>query len=49
MDTEFVVSLDGIWMFTGFDKTLYNAGRIALWTKGDSITRFDQIEMAPLP
>jgi hypothetical protein len=49
MDTEFVVSLDGIWMFTGFDKTLSKAGRIALWTKGDSLTRFDQIEIAPLP
>ena len=48
-DDEFVVSLDGIWVFTGFDKTLFRAGRIALWTKGDSVTRFDQIEIAPLP
>ena len=48
-DDEFVVSLDGIWVFTGFDKTLSQAGRIALWTKGDSVTRFDQIEIAPLP
>jgi hypothetical protein len=48
-DDEFVVSLDGIWVFTGFDKTLSRAGRIALWTKGDSVTRFDQIEIAPLP
>jgi hypothetical protein len=48
-DDEFVVSLDGIWMFTAFDKTLSQAGRIALWTEGDSITRFDQIEIAPLP
>ena len=46
---EFVVSLDGNWVFTGFDKTLSRAGRIALWTKGDSVTRFDQIEIAPLP
>jgi hypothetical protein len=46
---EFVVSLDGNWVFTGFDKTLSQAGRIALWTKGDSVTRFDQIEIAPLP
>jgi hypothetical protein len=36
-------------MFTAFDKTLSQAGRIALWTEGDSITRFDQIEIAPLP
>ena len=46
---EFVVSLDGNWVFTGFDKTLSQAGRVALWTKGDSVTRFDQIEIAPLP
>ena len=46
-DDEFVVSLDGIWAFTGFDKTLSQAGRIALWTKGDSVTRFDQIEIEP--
>ena len=48
-DNEFVVSLDGIWVFTGFDKTLTQPGRIALWTKGDSVTRFDRIEIAPLP
>jgi hypothetical protein len=49
VDNEFTVSLDGNWVFTGFGKTLSQAGRIALWTKGDSITRFDQIEIAPLP
>jgi hypothetical protein len=48
MDDEFVVTLDGIWVFTGFDKALSRAGRVALWTKGDSITRFDQIEIEPL-
>jgi hypothetical protein len=48
-DDEFVVSLDGIWVFTGFDKALSGSGRIALWTKGDSVTRFDQIEIVPLP
>jgi hypothetical protein len=48
-DDQFIVSLDGIWVFTGFDKTLSNAGRIALWTKGDSITRFDSIAISPLP
>jgi hypothetical protein len=49
VDNEFTVSLDGIWVFTAFDRTLSQAGRIALWTKGDSVTRFDQIEIAPLP
>ena len=49
VDNEFTVSLDGTWVFTGFDRTLSKPGRIALWTKGDSVTRFDQIEIVPLP
>jgi hypothetical protein len=49
VDNEFTVSLDGVWMFSGFDKTLSRAGRVALWTKGDSTTRFDLIEITPLP
>jgi hypothetical protein len=49
VDNEFTVSLDGTWVFTGFDQTFPQPGRIALWTKGDSVTRFDQIEIAPLP
>ncbi len=48
-DDEFVVSLDGIWMFTAFDKALSQAGRIALWIEGDSVTRFDSIAITPLP
>jgi hypothetical protein len=48
MGDEFVVSLDGTWMFTGFDKTLSQPGHIALWTKGDSITRFDSMAIARL-
>jgi hypothetical protein len=47
-DEEFVVSLDGAWVFTGYDKTLSQPGRIALWTKGDSIIQFDSIAIAPL-
>lgn len=48
-DDEFVVSLDGTWVFTAFDKTLSQPGRIALWTKGDSVTRFDSIAITALP
>jgi hypothetical protein len=48
-DDEFVVSLDGIWMFTAFDQTLSQAGRIALSTEGDSVTRFDSIAITPIP
>jgi len=49
VDNEFTVSLDGTWAFTAFDETLSQPGRIALWTKGDGVTRFDQIEIVPLP
>ncbi|MDB5603214.1 MAG: hypothetical protein JWP25_114 [Bradyrhizobium sp.] len=48
VEDEFVVSLDGIWVFTGFDKTFPHAGRIALWTGTDSITRFDSITITRL-
>jgi hypothetical protein len=48
-DDQFIVSLDGTWVFTGFDRTLSEPGRIALWTKGDSVTRFDSIAITPLP
>jgi hypothetical protein len=48
-DDEFFVSLDGIWMFTAFDNTLSQAGRIALWTEGDSRARFESISITPLP
>jgi hypothetical protein len=48
-DDQFIVSLDGTWVFTGFDRTLSQPGRVALWTKGDSITRFDSIVITPLP
>ena len=48
-DDQFIVSLDGTWVFTAFNKTLSKAGRIALWTEGDSITRFDSIAFTPLP
>lgn len=48
-DNEFFVSLDGIWVFTTFDKTLSQPGRIALWTKGDSVTRYDSIAITPIP
>jgi hypothetical protein len=47
VDDEFVVSLDGVWAFTAFDKALSRAGRIALWTATDSVTRFDSIAIAP--
>jgi hypothetical protein len=48
-DERFTVYLDGVWIFTGYDKTFPHAGRIALWAEPGSITRFDQITMGPTP
>jgi hypothetical protein len=46
---RFTVSYDGKVLFTATDKTFAEAGKVALWTKSDSVTRFDRIEIAPLP
>jgi hypothetical protein len=48
VDNQFTISFDGTWVLTAFDKTFSQPGRIALWTKGDSVTRFDSIEFTPL-
>jgi hypothetical protein len=48
-DDRFTVFLDGDWVFTGYDKTFPDAGRIALWAEPGSITRFDRITMGPNP
>jgi hypothetical protein len=46
---RFTITFDGKMLFTAADKTLAGAGKIALWTKADSITRFDQIAVDVLP
>jgi hypothetical protein len=46
---QFTVSLDARPVFTACDRTFLSDGRIALWTEDDNITRFDQIEITPLP
>jgi hypothetical protein len=46
---QFTVSFDGKVLFTATDKTFADPGKIALWTKADSVTRFDAIEITPLP
>jgi Galactocerebrosidase, C-terminal lectin domain len=43
------VSYDGKTLFGATDKTFTEAGGVALWTKADSITRFDQVKITPLP
>lgn len=46
---RFTVTFNGKVLFTSSDPTFGNAGRIALWTKADSVTRFDSITVTPLP
>lgn len=46
---RFTISYDGKELFTATDRTFDVAGKVALWTKADSVTRFDQIEIKPLP
>ena len=46
---RFTVSFDGIALFSTKDATFAEAGGVALWTKSDSITRFDQMKITPLP
>ncbi len=46
---RFSITFDGKPLFTATDRTFAAAGRIALWTKADSVTRFDRIEIKPLP
>jgi glycosyl hydrolase family 59 (putative galactocerebrosidase) len=45
---RFTVSFDGKKLFTAEDKTFANAGKVALWTKADSVTYFDTISITPL-
>jgi len=46
---RFTITFDGRRLFTASDKAIGGAGRVALWTKADSITRFDHIEIRILP
>ena len=46
---KFTVSSDGQQLFTVSDKTFPGAGKVGFWTKADSITYFDKIEINALP
>jgi hypothetical protein len=46
---RFTVSYDGKPLFTATDATFTAAGGVALWTKSDSVTRFDQVAITVLP
>ena len=45
----FTVSYDGKELFAARDATFAGAGKVALWTKADSVTYFDTIAITPLP
>jgi hypothetical protein len=45
---RFTVSFDGAPLFTAEDRIFANAGKVALWTKADSVTHFDAISITPL-
>jgi hypothetical protein len=46
---RFTVTFDGKELFTVPDRAITDAGKVALWTKADSVTRFDQFEIGVLP
>jgi Galactocerebrosidase, C-terminal lectin domain len=45
---RFTVSFDGKALLSARDRTFVDAGKVALWTKADSVTYFDTISIAPL-
>jgi hypothetical protein len=46
---RFVVSFDGAELFSTSDRLITQAGRVALWTKADSVTRFAALTITPSP
>jgi hypothetical protein len=42
------VSFDGKLLLTHSDRTFPGPGKVALWTKADSVTHFDQLTIRPL-
>ena len=45
---RFSISYDGKMLFTAKDNTFAGPGKVALWTKADSVTHFDTIAITPL-
>lgn len=46
---RFAITFNGKQLYVATDKTFTAAGKVALWTKADSVTRFDQIRINTLP
>lgn len=42
------VTFDSRLLFTAEDQTFAGMGKVALWTKADSVTRFDHLQVIPL-
>ncbi len=42
------VSFDGKPLLTHSDRTFTGLGKVALWTKADSVTRFDRLDIRPI-
>jgi hypothetical protein len=45
----FTIAFDGKQLFTATDTTFMNPGKLALWTKADSVIRFDWLDIHRLP
>jgi hypothetical protein len=45
---RFTVFYDGKELFSAQDRTFPDAGKVALWTKADSVTHFETISITPL-
>jgi hypothetical protein len=46
---RFTVSFDGKAVHITTDRTFRSAGKVGLWTKADSVTHFDRVEIKQLP
>jgi hypothetical protein len=46
---RFAISFDGAELFSASDRSLTQTGRVALWTKADSVTHFAALTITPLP
>jgi len=49
VDDRCTITFDGRELYSANDKTFASAGKVALWTKADSVTRFDQLQIDVLP
>jgi hypothetical protein len=47
-DAVFEITFDSRLLFTAEDQTFAGMGKVALWTKADSVTRFDHLQVIPL-